>query len=147
MNTVHPDTVSFLMIAEDSAADLSLIRMALERYGIAMELHVVKDGEAATRFVEDVEADSRAPCPALAVLDLNLPRISGQQLLRRIRSSDKWRNVPVIVFSSSLSLRDRADALSLGATAYFSKPLDLEQFLGLGALIKDALVTCRHEVR
>lgn len=135
----HPYGAGFLLIAEDNPADVGLIRLALVRHGIPFEVHVVSDGEAAVRFIEELEADDSALCPLLAILDLNLPRVSGDQVLRRLRLSAKWRLVPVVVMSSSLSVRDRDQALDLGATAYFPKRSELEQFLQLGALIKSIL--------
>jgi DNA-binding response OmpR family regulator len=128
-----------LLIAEDNAADVGLIRLALRHYGLGFDVRVVNDGEEAIRFIEGVEADLTAPCPALAVLDLNLPRIGGDEILRRVRRSAKWHRVPVIVMSSSLATRDREEALMWGASAYFTKPSELEKFLELGAVIKDAL--------
>ena len=135
----HPYESGFLLIAEDNPADIGLIRLALMRHGIPFEIHLVSDGEAAVRFIEEVEVDDSALCPLLAILDLNLPRVSGDQVLRRLRLSVKWRLVPVVVMSSSLSVRDREQALVLGATAYFPKRSELEQFLELGAVIKNIL--------
>jgi CheY-like chemotaxis protein len=133
----EPLDLGLLLIAEDNLADVGLIRMALERYHLLATVHLVRDGEAAVRFVDQVERDHTAACPTLAVLDLNLPRISGDQILLRLRSSTRWSDVPVIVMSSSLSAKDRTQAMNSGATSYFSKPSDLEHFLELGALIKD----------
>ncbi len=129
----------FLLIAEDNPADVHLIRLALKRHGVPCEIYVVQDGESAVRFIEHTEADALARCPTLAVLDLNLPKIGGDQVLQRLRECSKWSQVPVIVISSSLSHLDRATAIDLGASAYFSKPTDLEQFLELGSLIKNLL--------
>lgn len=129
----------FLLIAEDNPADVHLIRLALKRHGIPCEIYVVQDGESAVRFIEQMEADAFARCPTLAVLDLNLPKFGGHQVLQRLRQCSKWSHVPVIVISSSLSHLDRATAIDLGASAYFSKPTDLEQFLELGSLIKNVL--------
>ena len=138
-NQIDPAQRDFLLIAEDNPADVGLIRLALKKYAVLSDLHVIQDGESAMRFIEDVESDNAASCPALAIVDLNLPRRSGDEVLQRIRASTKWRDVPVIVMSSSLSMRDRAGALESGASAYFSKPSDLEKFLELGGLVKDAL--------
>lgn len=72
-------------------------------------------------------------------LDLNLPQIDGRDVLRRIREAGGWRNVPVIVFSSSDSVRDRDAALSLGATMYLRKPSNLQEFLEVGKLLKQQI--------
>jgi len=133
------NAADFLLVAEDNPADVGLIRLALQTHGVLSQIHVIQDGETAMRFIEGVESDAAAPCPALAIVDLNLPRLGGDEILRRVRSSEKWRDVPVIVMSSSLSPRDRSEALQRGASAYFSKPSDLEQFLTLGALVKSKL--------
>lgn len=128
-----------LLVAEDNAADVGLIRLALEAHGIPCEIHAEPDGEGAIRFVERVEADQSARCPELFILDLNLPRFDGTEILRRIRASKRLAQVPVIVASSSRSSRDRNTALELGASAYFAKPSELAEFLELGALIRNFL--------
>jgi CheY-like chemotaxis protein len=138
-NGVHLRGQVFLLVAEDNPADVGLIRLAMKEHGIQTGVHVVSDGEAAVRFIDMVETDPAATCPVLAILDLNLPRVGGGEILRRVRVSTKWRDVPVIVVSSSLSPRDRKDAIQLGASAYFAKPSDLEEFLRLGALINQML--------
>lgn len=135
----EPGARDFLLIAEDNLADVRLLRLALDEYGISIGVHVVRDGEAVLRFIERVVGDPSARCAALAIVDLNLPRHGGDEILRRLRASEKWRHVPVIVASSSLAPRDRAEAMRLGASAYFVKPSDLEQFLQIGALISDIL--------
>lgn len=134
-----PTGRDLLLIAEDNPADLGLIRLALQHYGLTCEIYAVPDGEAAVRFIESVEKDQSAPCPALAIFDLNLPRLSGVEILRRVRSSERWRTIPVIVASSSQSLHDRTHAIQLGASAYFPKPSDLQQFMKIGALVGDLL--------
>ena len=134
----------FLLVAEDNPADVGLIRLALERHGIDSPLHVVQDGEAAVNFIESVQANTGAYCPALAILDLNLPRLTGDEILRRMRACERWRNVPVIVVSSSLAAKDRTGALSLGASAYFTKPSELDQFLSLGTLVREVLGSVGH---
>jgi CheY-like chemotaxis protein len=138
-NVVETAQEAFLLVAEDNPADVGLIRLALKEHGVQTGVRIVSDGEAAVHFIDMVEADPAAACPALAILDLNLPRVSGGEILRRLRVSTKWRDVPVIVVSSSLSPRDRKDAIQLGASAYFAKPSDLEEFLRLGALISKIL--------
>ena len=128
-----------LLVAEDNPADVYLIQLALKRHNIACEVHIVGDGESAVRFIEKTENDESSPCPSLALLDLNLPRVRGDQILQRLRGSSRWCRVPVIVISSSRSNMDRAAAMNSGASAFFSKPTGLDQFLELGSLIKSLL--------
>ncbi len=132
-----PADSGFLLVAEDNPADVGLIRLALKTHEVSSSIHLVADGEEALRFIEQLEEDRAAPCPLLAIVDLNLPRVSGNEILKRVRASSRWHAVPVIVMSSSLSGRDRAEAMRLGASRYFAKPSELEQFLELGALVKD----------
>jgi len=100
-----------------------------------MKVVVQADGERALEFVAEVNA-GRIGHPALVVLDLNLPRVDGRDVLQRIREGEAWRNVPVIVFSSSDSARDRQVTVSLGATMYLRKPSNLDEFLQVGKLLK-----------
>jgi DNA-binding response OmpR family regulator len=99
---------------------------------------VQSDGEKAAQFVSEVNA-GKIRHPSLVVLDLNLPRIDGRDVLQRIREGEAWRNVPVIVFSSSDSTRDREATATLGATMYLRKPSNLDEFLQVGRLLKHQL--------
>jgi CheY-like chemotaxis protein len=117
---------------------VSLIELALAEERVGLSVAVESDGEKAIQFVEEVNA-GRIAHPALVVLDLNLPRIDGREVLQRIRQADGWRNVPVIVFSSSDSARDRDAALRLGATMYLRKPSNLQEFLEVGKLLKQQI--------
>lgn len=117
---------------------MSLIELALSEERVGLKVVVQPDGEKAIQFVAAVNA-GRIAHPALVVLDLNLPRIDGRDVLQRIREGEAWRNVPVIVFSSSDCARDRDVTVSLGATMYLRKPSNLEEFLQVGKLLKRQL--------
>jgi two-component system response regulator len=114
---------------------VTLIRHSLKNHGIALGVIVMNDGAKALDFVDDVDAGT-APCPALVILDLNLPKASGRDVLQRIRQSPICGSVPVAVFSSSGAEKDRADAASLGANQYIQKPLDLDEFLKVGGILR-----------
>jgi DNA-binding response OmpR family regulator len=105
---------------------------------------VVYDGEKAIRFIENAEKDESAPCPKLLLLDLNLPRKNGIEILERLRRSDKCGNIPVIVVTSSDSQQDRDDAARLGATRYFRKPHDFDEFVKLGEVVRQVLEEKRN---
>lgn len=117
---------------------MSLIELALAEEHVDLKVVVQSDGEKAIQFIAEVNA-GRMVHPALVVLDLNLPRIDGRDVLQRIRADEAWREVPVIVFSSSDSVRDRQVTVSLGATMYVRKPSNLDEFLSVGKLLKDQL--------
>jgi CheY-like chemotaxis protein len=128
-------TVSRILIAEDNPADVYLLREAINQNGDAVEMMVVSDGEEALDFVEARGKFAEAPKPDLIVLDLNLPKSDGSDVLKRIREKPEYQKVPVVVLTSSDSPKDRTAASTLGAELFLTKPSDLDQFLGLGEVL------------
>jgi chemotaxis family two-component system response regulator Rcp1 len=101
-------------------------------------VHVASDGQKAIDFIIEAETDTDAPCPDFLLLDLNLPKKDGFEVLERLRSSEKFNSIPVVVMTSSNSPADRNRAAELGAS-YFCKPPNYEEFLKLGGLLKQLL--------
>ena len=99
-------------------------------------MHVASDGQKAIEFIIEAEMDAGAPCPDFLLLDLNLPKKDGFEVLERLRASEKFSSIPVVVMTSSNSPADRNRAAELGAS-YFCKPPNYEEFLKLGALLKN----------
>lgn len=129
-----------ILVVEDNSGDVFLVRRALLKQGIECELITIEDGEAAMRYLDTVEASQDVhDRPHLVLLDLNLPRCLGNQILERIRNSPCWRHAPVIILTSSDSPRERAEILRLGAAYYFSKPTDLAGFMALGQVVEDVV--------
>ncbi len=129
-----------ILLAEDNPGDVFLVRRALEKHGMhEVDLVVVEDGEAAFHYIEHVDADDSQSAPGLALLDLNLPRATGNRILSRIRGSRRCGAIPIIIVTSSDSPLDKAAAAELGATSYFQKPSDLAGFMHLGQVVRDAL--------
>lgn len=126
------------MLIEDNPADAFLVREAIERYITGVELLAIRDGEAAIRLIERADAEE-ASCPALVLLDLNLPTKTGGEVLARIRGSKRCGKVPVVVVTSSDSTLDRACASALGADSYFHKPADYDEFMRLGEIVRNFL--------
>ncbi len=124
---------------EDNPADVFLIRAALRAANLLVEVQVVKDGEQAMRFFDQVDGDAAARCPNLVILDINLPKKPGGEVLQHIRQSRRCGKVLVIAVSTSGAPRDREVMTQLGANAYFSKPSEYEAFMKLGQIVKDAL--------
>jgi DNA-binding response OmpR family regulator len=108
-----------ILLVEDNAGDAVLIRQILAEAAKPVNLHIVRDGEQALTLLSDAHFR-----PALIILDLNIPRISGTALLERWKSQD----IPVVVFSSSLSDAERTRVLELGALEFVQKPTDMEAF-------------------
>ena len=128
-----------VVLIEDNKTDVFLVREAIQEHGLCVGLRVIEDGERALAFLEALERDGGARAPRLFVLDLNLPRRSGTEVLACIRRSSKCAAVPVIVATSSGLETDRTESLSLGATAYFRKPAGYQAFLEIGGLMRRLL--------
>jgi CheY-like chemotaxis protein len=130
-----PGTV---LLVEDNPTDLYVLRMVLERCELGLDLHIARDGEHALRYLEDV-AQQKSACPTLVLLDLNVPKVSGIEVLRRLRHASPCNRVPVIVVTSSGETADRAETQRLGANAFFQKPVDLAAYMQLVPLLKSVL--------
>ncbi len=121
-----------ILIAEDNPADVYLLREAFSLQGADVDMIVVGDGEQALEYVQNDGRSVEAPIPDLIVLDLNLPKSDGSDVLKGIRESQAYAGVPVVVLTSSDSPRDRKTIESLGASCFITKPSDLDAFLALG---------------
>lgn len=129
----------FIVLVEDAEPDVILVREALEQAGLDFELRVFDDGEQGVDFVENIERDASIARPHLFLLDLNLPKKSGGQILERVRQSPTCSEVPVVILTSSDSQKDKAQAANLRATGYFRKPSRLDDFMKLGPYVRDLL--------
>lgn len=105
---------------------------------LPLDVHVASDGQSAIEFIESAGADPNSPCPHVLLLDLNLPKRDGFEVLKTLRESGRCKGIPVVIITSSDSPADRAQAADLGA-AYFRKPPSYEEFLKLGGVLKKLL--------
>ena len=128
-----------ILIAEDNRADVYLIEEALRRHGFAYRLEIADNGEDMLKLIARIDRDPSLRCPDLFLVDLNLPRRTGDEVLAQIRESSRCAHVPVIVITSSNSPQDRARAQELGASFYFRKPADLELFMTIGRIVRQFL--------
>jgi len=133
------DETPEILLAEDNPADVYLIREALREHGVGCAMRVVSDGAEVLRMISSAQVLAEARHLSLIILDLNLPRHGGTEILQRLQEITELSHVPVVVLTSSDSPRDRLAASELGAACYLRKPSSLEQFLGLGAIFKDLL--------
>jgi CheY-like chemotaxis protein len=124
-----------VLLAEDNPGDVLLIREALKCMGSDFELTVKQDGELMLSHIDSIDKGERS-CPDIVLLDLNLPKTSGHLLLERMRRVGLCKRVPIIIVTSSDSARDRELAERLGATGYFRKASDYDEFMRLGAVVK-----------
>ncbi|MBI1897121.1 MAG: response regulator [Acidobacteria bacterium] len=133
----------WIVLIEDNPADVGLVREALDEYGVSCELTVLTDGERAMHFVSDID-ERRGRCPDLVILDLNLPRRHGYEILARMRSSVQCPHVPVVVFTSSEAREDKENAARLHVARYIRKPHRLEQFIQVGGVLKELLASLKR---
>ena len=127
-----------LLLAEDNLPDALVVREAIRAEGLPLEVHIAADGEQAIDFIARAETDPDAPRPHILVLDLNLPRRDGFEVLRRLRASDRYKHIPVLIVTSSDAPEDRKEGARLGAR-YFRKPTNYEEFLKIGGVLKQCL--------
>ena len=134
-----PESPIDILLIEDAEPDVFLVREALRQSGIAFNLNVLDDGEKAIDFIDRLDRSESAVCPNLVLLDLNLPKRTGDQILEHIRKSERCRHVPVVIVTSSDSPKDKRQTNELGATGYFRKPSRLDEFMKLGNLVRGLL--------
>jgi two-component system, response regulator len=121
-----------ILLVEDNASDEKLTVLALKKCPIENQIAVVRDGAEALDYLfasGPHSARDPAALPALVLLDLNLPKIDGLSVLRRIRANDKTRTLPVVVLTSSKQDEDIAQGFASGANAYVRKPVDYAEFV------------------
>ena len=128
-----------ILLAEDNPADVYLIREALREHQVTCTIRVARDGREVLEIISGEDRLAEGPPLDLIILDLNLPRHDGIEILQKLRETPDLSHVPVVVLTSSDSPRDKEVATRLGASRYLRKPSSLEQFLGLGAIFKDLL--------
>ncbi len=128
-----------VLLADDNPSDVYLIREALREHSVECTLRVAVDGKEALNLISGEAGSAAGGTFSLIILDLNLPRHDGIEILQRLRESSQLNGVPVVVLTSSDSPRDRLMATQLGALRYLRKPSNLAEFLDLGAVFKELL--------
>ena len=136
----QPQPIEVLLV-EDDPGDVLMIREAFEENKVRNHLHVVSDGQEAVDFVRRQGAYGDAPRPDLVLLDLNLPRKDGREVLAEIKGDDELSSIPVVVLTTSEAEEDILRSYSLHANAYVTKPVDFERFIQVVRQIDDFFVT------
>ena len=137
MNADHkPDSVQILLV-EDSPGDARLAQEGLSQCSIHSTLHIVDDGVKAMAFLNRQGGYADAPRPDLVLLDLNLPKKDGREVLREIKANPDLKTIPVVILTTSKAADDINETYSLHANCYVTKPLELEQFLDVVKSIED----------
>jgi len=132
-----------ILLVEDNDADVYLFRKALENAALNFELTIIEDGAAALDFVIGQGAYAGRPVPDLAVLDMNVPKNDTIEVLKSMRQSEDLSLVPVVIVTSLASPGARAKAEPFCVERYITKPTGLDEFLQIGAILRDVLLDCK----
>jgi CheY-like chemotaxis protein len=130
-----------VLLVEDDPGDVLMTREAFGDYKVANRLHVVQDGADAMSFLRREGAFADVPRPDLVLLDLNLPRMDGREVLHAIKSDPELASIPVVVLTTSEAEEDVLRSYSLHANAYVTKPVDFERFIDVVRQIDDFFIT------
>jgi len=118
-----------ILLADDDPGDVCLVQEALRRSELASRLHVVRDGVDLLAFLRREGGYAAAPRPDLILLDLNMPRKGGTEALSELKSDDRIKSIPVVIFTTSTAGDDVARSYALHASCYVAKPAELHQFI------------------
>jgi two-component system response regulator len=130
-----------VLLVEDDDADVVIAREALRAGRLTTRLSVVRDGVEALAYLRREEGFADAGRPDLILLDLNLPRMSGHELLAEVKSDESLRRIPVVVLSTSGAVEDVVRSYDLHANVYVSKPVDFDEFTDVIRQIDDFFAT------
>jgi chemotaxis family two-component system response regulator Rcp1 len=125
-----------ILLVEDNPGDVLLTKRALKSGKVLHNLHVANDGEAALAFLHEVEY-GKATRPDLILLDLNLPKVSGREVLEKIKSNDAIASIPVVVLTTSKAEEDILRTYELHANSFITKPVDWQQFVNVIRFIEE----------
>lgn len=123
-----PSEIEILLV-EDDHGDIRLTQEALRDSKIRNQLHVVEDGIEAMRFLRQQDQYADAPRPDIILLDLNMPRMDGREVLRELKDDEDLKRIPVVVLTTSNADEDILTSYNLHANCYITKPVDLNQFI------------------
>ncbi|MDQ1252267.1 MAG: hypothetical protein QG646_1385 [Euryarchaeota archaeon] len=118
-----------ILLVEDNAGDVGLIEEVFEETKIRYNLHVAEDGEEAILFLYGEGKFLGSPLPDIVLLDLNLPKKDGREVLKEIKENETLKKIPVVILTTSQAEKDILRAYELHANAYINKPLDFDQFI------------------
>jgi len=124
-----------VLLIEDNGGDIKLIEEAIKDGDLAINLRVIKDGGEALSYMKNAVQGTEGRWPSIIIMDLNLPKVSGLELLKKFKSSEDFRQIPIIILTTSNLNTDIQNCYKLGANAYINKPLDVFVFFEIIQLI------------
>jgi CheY-like chemotaxis protein len=131
MSNLDPTQKVEILLVEDNPGDVVLFMEALEETRVRTNLNTVEDGEEALSFLRRQGHYKYSPRPHLVILDLNLPKLNGREVLQEIRSNADFNAIPVIILTTSKSDKDMHESYQLHANCYIVKPVDLKNFMSV----------------
>lgn len=141
MSETNPGTPITILLVEDDPGDVLMTREALADSKLLNNLHVASDGRQAIDFLSASATDPTTPKPDLVLLDLNLPKVDGREVLAFIKGDERLRRIPVVVLTTSSAEEDIARSYDLHANAYVTKPVDFEQFMSVVRKVDDFFIS------
>jgi len=130
MSATRTNLYPNILLVEDNPGDVRLTQEAMKESKSRCILNVVGDGEEAIMYLQNKGEYSEVPRPDLILLDLNLPKLSGREVLQRIKQMDQVKSIPVVVLTTSTAQEDIVSSYALHANCYITKPSDLDDFIG-----------------
>lgn len=131
MNEHNPTKLIEILLVEDNPGDIRLTQEGLKETKMLNNLHVAMDGVEALDFLLKRAKHANATRPDLILLDLNLPKIDGRELLKKIKTDENLKRIPVVILTSSRAEEDILKTYNLHANCYITKPVDFNQFLNV----------------
>jgi CheY-like chemotaxis protein len=123
-----------ILLVEDNPMDLDLTLRAFSKKKFSNQVHVARDGEEALAFIPRWEAGE--PLPAVVLLDINLPKVNGLEVLRQLKAHERFRRIPVVILTSSREDKDLNTAYDLGVNSYIEKPVSFSKFMEVAEQIE-----------
>lgn len=120
-----------ILLVEDNIGDIELTKIAFEEAKFRNNLHIARDGEEALDFLLKQNGNEDAPTPDIILLDLNLPRTGGREVLETIKNNPEFKRIPIIVLTSSQANKDILESYDLHANCYIVKPVNAEKFISV----------------
>ena len=130
-----------ILLVEDNPGDVRLTQEALSENKISNKLHVAVDGVEAMKFLRKMNGYKDAPRPDLILLDLNMPKKDGREVLAEVKADEKLRSIPVVILTTSDADDDVAKAYHMYANCYIRKPIDLNRFIEVIKIIENFWLT------
>jgi CheY-like chemotaxis protein len=135
------DNVSKILLIEDNEGDIILTRRALSKAKMENDINVMRDGYEALKYLRKEGKFQNAETPDLILLDINLPKIDGMEVLKQIKNDEKLRLIPVVMLTSSDSEKDIISAYYNHANCYITKPTDFNKFMEIVQMIKSCWIS------